>query len=524
MKNAAILLSVYLGASTVVYGGCSDSPSAPVSSADLELESSTVYSGSEGILVSPAFETFALTAAVDTAGASIPRRWSNLRVRFGGQEVDSWRIDETRIAFRVPPSYSGDYEIQVESPLTFERFPNASVVGARPGHSPGWNCYSMTPQVPMAVSPGELLLATHCNQLDFETERVGTVRLFPATTFQSESLVPVENPYWCNNDPVNCEPVTGAGDWLAELSFQGDWSDLQPSWRFMWAAGPSYRPGFAVVERYPSLLADSSSTWVWRFGSDPEPVTAIDCVPTDYGWGSRHTSFIAAELAPGLCAALNRDGLYVGGVNESALESFSDITSWPSFKVASDGTAVLTDVYPLEADFGWPVVRPGEGIAYMLTDYRAVYGVAFSAEGDSMYVTGHPSTSSRDVPSDPVLDLRDARTGTLLLRTALDSTTHYRFGHTIPTDVHRSGEQLWTARYVLVDGREQYRVEIRDPEDLSILRAVAVPEYEGGLRSLVPAGDDAIVMPDETGQGTYLVTWGTRSDPELILVYVLDLP
>jgi hypothetical protein len=372
----------------------------------------------------------------------------------------------------------------------------------------------------MAVSPGELLLATHCNQLDFDSERVGIVRLFPATTYQAESLVPVEDPYWCSN----CGPVTGAGDWLDELSFQGDFGDLQPSRRFMWAAGPSYRPGFAVVERYPSLPTDSSSTWVWRFGSDPEPVTTIDCIPADYGWGSRFDSFIAAELAPGVCAATTADGLYVGGVKESALDSFDGITSWPSFKVASDGTAALTDVYPLVADQGWPVMRPGEGIAYTLTDYRAVYGVAFTAEGDSMYVTGHPSTSSRDVPSDPVLDLRDALTGTLLLRTALDSTTHYSFGHTKPTDVHRSGEHLWTARYVLVDGREQYRVEIRNPEDLSVLRAVAVPEYEGGLKSFRPAGEDAIVMPDETGQSTYLVTWETRSDPELILAYVLDLP
>ena len=520
MKIRSILSSLYLGASIVGVGGCSDSPSAPVSSADLELEPSTVYSGGEGILVSPAFETFTLSASVDTAGAPIARRWSNFWVRFNGQEVDSWRLDETHIAFRVPPSYSGDYEIQVESPVDFERSPRASVVGVRPGHSPGWHCLGMTPQVPIAVSPGELLLATHCNQLDFDSERVGIVRLFPATTYQAESLVPVEDPYWCSN----CGPVTGAGDWLDELSFQGDWGDLQPYRRFMWAAGPSYRPGFAVVERYPSLPTDSSSTWVWRFGSDPEPVTAIDCIPADYGWGSRFDSFIAAELAPGVCAATTADGLYVGGVKESALGSFDDITSWPSFKVASDGTAVLTDVYPLVADRGWPVMRPGVGLAYTLTDYRAVYGVAFTAEGDSMYVTGHPSTSSRDVPSDPVLDLRDALTGTLLLRTALDSTTHYSFGHTKPTDVHRSGEHLWTARYVLVDGREQYRVEIRDPEDLSILRAVAVPDYEGGLKSFRPAGEDAIVMPDETGQSTYLVTWETRSDPELILVYVLDLP
>jgi hypothetical protein len=75
---------------------CSEPPSAPLPGKPISLESSTLFSGGEGVLVSERFRSIELVPLQDSV-EEIPRRWKNLQVLFRGDTVDSWRVSDDRI-------------------------------------------------------------------------------------------------------------------------------------------------------------------------------------------------------------------------------------------------------------------------------------------------------------------------------------------------------------------------------------------------------------------------------------------
>lgn len=458
---------------------CTEPPTSLPPAAPLALESSTLFSGAEGVLVSEAFGSIELVALRDSLG-EIPRRWSNFEVRFDGNTTDSWRVSGDRIGFRVPPSYSGTYTVAIRTPTYATRAVQARVIGATPGYGPVLLCaagfYDGSDFVPLG--PEELLLSADC-------VRTGSVRLIPGTMLQLSSLV---NP----------------DEWIDELWFE--WLEGRDRFRSMWAAGPSVRPQHAVVERYPDTAEDRSSTWIWRFGSHPGPVEPIECLPPDVGWGWG-VEYTAAEIVPGVCLSVTLGGdFYLNGselVADALPIGLSGI--YPSFRVASNGTAVLRNVELVSSRQGtsraWAVFQPGEGVAYTVSDYLFVKDVAFSPSGDSMFVT---AIVNIDEDEHLVLDLREVEAGRLLKRVELGCPEPRGRCAFNAAAIARDAVHLWILRWAAVDDDWQLRVELRDPVDLSVLRSVAVPDHLAFTHPMVPVGFDPVLVPDATGRRAYI--------------------
>lgn len=460
--------------SLLVLAACTESPTAPPPSAPLALESSTLFSGGEGILVSESFRAIELVPLTDGV-AVIPRRWSNLEVLFAGDTVDSWRIADDRIAFRVPPSYSGTYAIEVRFQEYAASPGQARVIGGTRGYGPSWYCsggFVGSSFVP--ISADELLLSTFCSELGDQAPQ-GLVRIIPGKMSQHISLIE-------------------DGEWIDELSF--DWhNEWGGSFRSMWAVGPSIRGGHAVVERYPEVPTDSSSTWVWKFGAAPASVEPIECLPPQFGWGV-DAGFTAVEIAPGVCLSVTEQGEFFLNGSQSLISVPLPCCSDPSFRVSRNGTAALRNV-DLWNDKRWPVFRPSDGVAFVV-EYSQVKDVAFSPVGDTIYVAAilEDQDGAR-----LVLDVRDAVTGALKSREELECRRN------CANDLGalaRTSEHLWSLRQVTVDDDRQARLELRDPTDLTVLRSVAVPVHPEYPSYSFAIGDHPILLPDETGRRAYI--------------------
>ena len=457
---------------------CTESPTAPPPSTPLSLESSTLFSGGEGVLVSESFRSIELAPHSDSLGTQ-PRRWSEFQVLFDGDTVDSWRVSEDKIAFRVPPSYSGTYSIEVRSPLYAARPVQTRVIGGAPGYGPYWMCGGGFPSEEFVpIDPEEILMWTFCWRFEDSIPQ-GIVHLTPGAMFQNVYL----------SDPE---------EWTDELWFFDFPSRNSGSFRTMWVPGPSVRSGNAVVERYPASEADSSSTWVWRFGADPASVERIDCLPPQYGWGI-DAGYTAVELAPGVCLSMTKQQeFYLGGSQLLTTGNFGKPT-FPSFRVAKNGTAALRNIY-VPSPQGWPVFRPDEGVAYEVEGYLRVEDVAFSPEGEVMYVV---ATTEATDGERLVLDARDTASGTLADRLELGCAS--KLCYCSYAAVARDSEHLWILRRVIVDGGWQARVELRDPTDLEVVRSVAVPEHlHHPSPDGVAIGCSPVLVPDATGRRAYI--------------------
>ena len=458
----------------LVLAACTESATAPPRSAPLSMESSTLFSGGEGVLVSESFRAIELAPLTHSLEV-IPRRWSNFQVLFAGDTVDSWRIADDRIAFRVPPSYSGTYSIEIRSSAYAASPIPAKVIGAAARYSPSWGCvggYYTSEFVP--IGPEELLLSTYCWRFE-DMFPQGVVRLTPGTMFLDTYLADQE-------------------EWADELWFNGR-EHISGTFRGMWAPGPSSRPGLAVVERYPESEADSSSTWVWRFGREPGPVEPIECLPADNGWGLEW-GFTAAEIAPGVCLSVTEQGEFFLNGSQPLITVPVRCCSEPSFRVSRNGTAALRNV-ALWNDKRWPVFRPTDGVAFVV-EYSHVKDVAFSPAGDTMYVTA--LLEDQDRPR-LVLDVRDVVDGALTSREELECRG------TCASDLGalaRTSEHLWSLRHVTVDDDRQARLELRDPTDLTVLRSVAVPVHPDYPTYSFALGDHPVLLPDATGRRAYI--------------------
>jgi len=426
---------------------CTEAPTSLPPTAPTTLEANELLSGDRGVLVSEAFSSIDLEAAQDSLGEPVEHRWLNFAVLFEGDTVDSWRVDPERIAFRVPVLTTGDYSLRVASPVYSAAPLGARVLGLV-STSYLDDCGWIGPDEVVPISPEEALFFTWCNRYQEVVGNIeGTALIRPAL-------------------------LRSGFRWLEGAHLENTGEGFFRS--YMFAAGPSYRPGYAVLE-HPVLEPPDSitQTWVWRFGREPTPVSEIECFPAPDA-GSLYT---AAEVAPGVCVALGQYGrLFRNG--EQLAYTFFGANQHTTFRVSSQGVAAPTTSVGTLFRSEWPViVDEGIGI-YTVPEYRDVSGVAFSPSGDSLFVAADISDRSEDYRNDTwVLDIRESTTGVLWKRERLD---------TCVADLAYAHDKLWLLGCGSTD--DIMRVEIRST-DLTELRAVERYTEWYPYRFLMPASD-----------------------------------
>lgn len=90
--------------------GCQDPAQAPLPIA-VHMQPTAQTAGGIVTLTSSEFQDLTLITRVD----SVPRpyRWANFVVTVGADTADSWRTGPTTIEFRVPPVFTGNYNVTV---------------------------------------------------------------------------------------------------------------------------------------------------------------------------------------------------------------------------------------------------------------------------------------------------------------------------------------------------------------------------------------------------------------------------
>ena len=243
MRGARIAVVVAVSSLACFDGAPTFPESSPV-----QLESTPLLSGGEGVLVSEAYDRFFLKALLDESGAVIERRWVNFRVEVDGIEVDSWRIDNTRIGFRVPVSSTGTYAIDIiGTPHVFASL-SERVLGSSSSTRLNDPCvWSNTPQI-IPIGPDLIWGGTACILDDVQDiVQYGYASMHPS--------------------------VPGAGmNWIEGATA------LMNFVRAPTGAGQSYDVGRIVFQQPNSFNADVES-YVWRVGATYEPLEPITCLP-----------------------------------------------------------------------------------------------------------------------------------------------------------------------------------------------------------------------------------------------------
>ena len=444
---------------TVFSLACFDgAPTFPESS-PVQLESTPLLSGGKGVLVSAAYDRFFLKARLDPTGAVIERRWTNFRVEVDGAEVDSWRIDNTRIGFRVPRLASTTLAIDA--------------VGGPPATA------SLT-----ARALGSLFLG----RLNDPCGSTGIPRLVPV------GLEVIWSGTWCPLGRGEGFPVEGFLNGYAsirpavpgpEMTFVPGAHELATRDSTPTSAGTSFDPNRTILE-LPGTFGTGSATWVWSLGVDPQPIEPIECLP-EGSWGGT----ALAEVAPGVCIAFHigsghfmRNGVVI---DECCQIGFLG----PSFRVSSMGVAVLKDL-AVRGDF-WPIFDASGQITHRITSYERVTGAAFSPDGELLYVLAALTDGSGWV-----LDVRNSVSGELLDRVELDSSNMAAGG------VHVEGDDLYLSRMVTVDGNQQLRVERWNRADLTLDRAIAMGPASFGSNT---TGVQVELLPAADGSRVHMVGW-----------------
>lgn len=425
----------------------------------VQLESTPLLSGGEGILVSEAYAQFFLKARVDASGAVTPRRWTNFRVEVDGAEVDSWRIDNIRIGFRVPRVASTTLAIDA--------------IGGPPVTA------SLT-----ARALGGLFLG----RLNDPCGSTGIPRLIP------RELEVIWSGTWCPLGQGEGFPVVGYLNGYASIRPAAPGPEMIPipgAHEFATrdstptSAGTSYDSGRTILE-LPGTFGTGSATWVWSLGNDPTPLEPIECLP-EGSWGGT----ALAEVAPGVCIAFHigsgnfmRNGVVI---DECCRSGFLG----PSFRVSSTGVAVLKDL-AVRGDF-WPLFDASGQITHRIAAYDIVTGAAFSPDGGLLYVLAALADTG-----EWVLDVRDSVSGDVLNRVEL-KTSSMAAG-----SVQIDGDNLYLSRMVDVDGNQQLRVERWNRADLTLDRAIAMGPASFGSST---TGIQVELLPEADGRRVHMVGW-----------------
>ena len=397
-------------------------PEPPVP-APIVLETSGLLPGGQGVLVSVGFAAFELIPAVDAGGAAIPGRWTNFRVTIDGAEVDSRRLEPTRIEFDVPVQPAGDVTIQAETPAVLATMDGRvrGLLTSRRVDDCAANDFTT-----LASVGDQVVLSLFCPADEAETDwRLGYAAVRPgAETPEGAALT------WFDGLFLDDEDAAGMRTAV-----------IHP--------GPSTRAGHFVARR-PGPSSEPLDMWLWRAGSDPAPVEPRTCFPD--GSGDDVTSAVA-DL-DGACLAfqsgfLRRDA--------TPIAECCNADGRVTFVLSGDGSAALRRVEDLV------VFGPDGRIDFRIPYGRTIEDVRFSLNGDRVFVAV-AATGGGAQPAASFLDVRDRVTSELLQRLEFDG----RVGAIAAVD-----DRLWLAREP--SGGGPFVIELYDQATLELERTLRLP-------------------------------------------------
>jgi hypothetical protein len=310
---------------------CQDPAAAPIP-LNVSAEPAATTSGAVITLTSEQFSGLALEPSPDTLR---PNRWTNFAVIVGSDTAESWRVARDQIAFRVPALLTGNYEARIEA-VGYDRaqvsfFAVGLVV-------PAYGVlYAYTNVMSGTLFPGlGLLIAegTGYGLIDVQNQRL---RMYDELRGTATNRVKMVVP------------------------------------------GPSYRGNYFIFDRSP---VGTAAATVWR----ADPWTLVDSLPC----GDPRDFYTAVEISATTCLSL-RLGTLVRNGTDTVL---TDLLAFREgeFRLAPGGkwTVMKTELairgfrYPT---MSWPVFDRAGNIAYTIDTLFEVTGAAFSANGDTMFLT-----------------------------------------------------------------------------------------------------------------------------------------
>lgn len=351
--------------------GCQDPAQAPLPLA-VAMQPTAQTAGGIVTLTSQQFQDIGLVPRIDSVPR--PNRWANFRVTIGTDTADSWRTGPTEMAFRVPPVYTGNYDVRVwvEGHDAFST--GLYAVGqAYPilwgGLQAYTNVHTGTAFPPFGFLIGESWMWPGFKRgyglIDIQGRRL---RMFPEMTLPSGADIKIDAP------------------------------------------GPSYRTNHFVFDFSPINV--SARPKVWDLNPPIHVVDSIPCVdPRGF--------YAAADLAGGICLLRAQNGALIRNGVDTVVPiqaAFFD----GQFRMAAGGrwTAVTTGLFNRQYyepySTIWPVFDQAGNVAYTIDTLFHVSGAAFSRYGDTMYA----AVSVRD----DLANYYDGRFSVVMLETATGRT------------------------------------------------------------------------------------------------------
>lgn len=463
-------LAFLLAASFVGFVACeADAPTDPEPTvADpAELEDDELLSGGHAVLRSSAFEGIDLTPTVDESGEVVPDRWRNLRVLVDGEPVDVRRLGPDRMEFDVPVLPSGTYGVDVVAGDASASL-STTLLGLRAIGSPSLRVGCALPYATALVAVvDQVVMYGLCQrfrrpfgQQAYE-RRIGVMAWRPA--------VPASRLGWIEGlyQPFPRPP-------------EDDDSDV--------AVGPSVRSGHFVAKR-PGPADGPPDIWVWRLGTDPQPVEPLTCFPGDVSYAAH-----VAEPSVGLCLAYD---VGTAQIWRNGLAIVSDVAPRVShtagFVVSDDGWSVLTGTGELL------VFDPAGDVVVRDAEPLRITGATFDEDGETLYVASQRSTS--DVTR---LSAVNRATGAELVSVDVGGRDDFLVA------LDYSDGRIWSATVTRsrFGGGQLYRFDGYDAATLEPVRSVTVSSGTACAACFAHWFPNASVLRiDRTGRRAYFTGW-----------------
>lgn len=440
---------------------CQDPAAAPI---PLTVTSDPAATTSGGIitLTSEQFSGLTLMPSPDTLR---PNRWTNFAVIVGSDTAESWRVAPTQIAFRVPPIITGNHEARVEAQghdrATVPFFGVGLVV---PLYWGGLNAY--TNVTSGTVFPGRGLLVAEASSWAGFTTGYG--------------LVDVQDRH---------------------LRMYDELREAGPNRVRMYVPGPSYRTNHFIFDASP---VGTAAATVWR----SDPWTLVDSIPC----GDPQGDYTAVEISATTCLSL-RFGAVVRNGTDTVLSGFFAAREG-EFRLAPAGEwAVIKTELAIrgvrDPAMSWPVFDRAGSIAYTIDTLFEVTGAAFSANGDTLFLTA-------SVHDTAAQNFAEGKFALVVLETATGRTLAMR---SFPSDRALQDVTLDPVRPLLYVGSvrtEREYLTVLDRRDLSVVADMPAPwgQY------LVSIGDATLVYQN----GRVSIVGWCGFDCGGLWVYTYDLP